>query len=514
MASEIKALVFDLGGVLLEWDRQSVTDLSPMQFLTIMNSTTWHKLDRGLLTVKEACKDFGSILGVEPPVIETALEQAQLSLHVNTQLVQTIYDLINLRPDLKVYVMSNISREHYKMVQQLPLPWDIFSNIFVSGIDGMRKPDLCFFQHVIQQTGVHPHQLVMIDDTVENICAARSQGMHGVLVDDKASKTGATLLNLLQDPLPRAESFLKNNARNHNSIIEGHEDIIFKDNFSQLMIWELTRGESLIYLKWPSGRLHGTPNGNSTNGDTNGNHDAAVKSDLKNGLWNYFYEKSVLTNQEFPPDADTTSTAYLSLPEEYLSTVTNVNSVLDAMATNVDSDGIMQVYFSSERPRKTPEVCCNILRVFHRYGHGSDPRIRKTEDWVVNCLANNACIDGNRHYSTPESFFYFVARLYNECRGSPLSSRLEAIKERLEERINVPTNPMSLAMRIYACQLVGIDAKLYRKDFDTLLSLQGRDGGWPAGHFTCIGKTGARIGNRGLTTAFAAKTIQNERLII
>lgn len=56
MAHKFKALLFDLGGVLLEWDRHSVDALSPGQFLTIMNSTTWHSLDRGIITLEEAYK--------------------------------------------------------------------------------------------------------------------------------------------------------------------------------------------------------------------------------------------------------------------------------------------------------------------------------------------------------------------------------------------------------------------------------------------------------------------------
>lgn len=50
------------------------------------------------------------MLNLEPSVIESALDQAQLSLIVNDQLVQTIQDLKPLFPDLKFYIMSNISR--------------------------------------------------------------------------------------------------------------------------------------------------------------------------------------------------------------------------------------------------------------------------------------------------------------------------------------------------------------------------------------------------------------------
>ncbi|KAF3759887.1 hypothetical protein M406DRAFT_51589 [Cryphonectria parasitica EP155] len=511
MASKFKVLVFDLGGVLLEWDRHTITALSSTQFRTIMNSTAWHNLDRGILSISEACKEFGHILGVNPSVVETSLEQAQLSLAVNVPLVRTIYELKASNPDLKLHIMSNISREHYKMVQNLDLPWAMFDSAFASGNEGMRKPDLCFFQHVIKQIGVDPSHMIMIDDTVENICAARSQGMYGLLVDKNVVKVGAILRSLIQDPLSRAEAYLKDNAGNHHCVVHGHEDLELKDNFSQLMIWELTGDESLIYLRWPSGRRLGTHNEDSGNGKENGADRVAMSSDIKNGLWNYFYEEPVLTSRDFPPDADTTSTAYLSLPDEYLSTVAEVELVLDAMATNIDSDGIMQTYFTKDRPRTTPEVCYNILRVFYRFGHDSDPRIKKTEDWMVRCLDNNACTDGNRHYSTLESFLYFVARLSVECGPGPLANQLSSVKEKLEERINVQTNPLALALRIFACQLVSVDAKLYRKDLEVLMSLQEDDGGWPAGHFCCIGKTGAVIGNRGLITALAAKIIRIDR---
>lgn len=64
MAFEFKALVFDLGGVLLKWDRHSVSALSPGQFLTLMNSTTWHSLDKGNVTLKGACRVSSFVLVV------------------------------------------------------------------------------------------------------------------------------------------------------------------------------------------------------------------------------------------------------------------------------------------------------------------------------------------------------------------------------------------------------------------------------------------------------------------
>lgn len=56
MVSDLKALVFDLGGVLLDWDHHSLVAISPEQFMVISNSTAWHSLDRGNVTLKEACQ--------------------------------------------------------------------------------------------------------------------------------------------------------------------------------------------------------------------------------------------------------------------------------------------------------------------------------------------------------------------------------------------------------------------------------------------------------------------------
>lgn len=176
----------------------------------------------------------------------------------------------------------------------------------------------------------------MIDDTPENVCAARCQGMHAILVNKSLPGVGGILLSLLQDPLQRAQSFLKDNARNHYCIFEGHEKIRLKGNFTQLMIWELTDDEDIIYIKWPYGKIHGihpSENGHlngHSNGQSNGHSNGYryVTSDVKNGLWIYFFEAPVLTTREFPADADTTSTAYLSILERYVSTVPNIHLVL------------------------------------------------------------------------------------------------------------------------------------------------------------------------------------------
>lgn len=192
----------------------------------------------------------------------------------------------------------------------------------------MRKPDLCFFEHAIDETGCRPNQVVMVDDQAENICAARSLGIHGLVVDkNSVGIICQTLRNLFQGPLARAEVYIKANTGNHRSVVEGQE-ITPKDNFAQLFIWGITGDANLVDLKWPStAQVNG--HGKNTKLSTQAN--------VNSGLWNYFCEDPIFTTKEFPADTDTTSMAYLPLPESYLSKLTDINLVLDKNGTNPKS---------------------------------------------------------------------------------------------------------------------------------------------------------------------------------
>ncbi|KAK7978796.1 HAD-like protein [Apiospora saccharicola] len=486
MPRKYKSIIFDLGGVLLKWDKSSANDLSAAQFTALLNSTVWHDLDRGELSVKDACVKFGQMLDLTPSLIENALP-SNGSAHARPE---------GENPDLKFYVMSNISKEHFEVARdKVDLSWDLFTKCFASGYEGMRKPDLAFFQHVVNEIGGDPREMIFVDDSVENIWIPDCE-----------------LWGLVQpDSLVRAVQFMKSDAGHHDSVIEG-QGLRIRDNFAQLMIWELTGDEDIVYLRYPSGT-----NGNGANGKVHAQNDNGHNGDdiVGNGLLNYFCEAPSFTTKSFPPDADTTATAYLSLPAARLDQHrATAERVLDVMATNLDPDGIMQTYFAADRPRTVPNVCCNILRLFHRLGRlESEPRTRKTEDYIVSCLENRACRYGSRHYTTPESFLYFVARLYDECGGPDgnrgLRERLSVVKGDLLARVGVSVNPLALALRIAACQFAGMETSLYQKDLEKFKALQQADGGWPAGHFCCYGRTRVRIGNRGLTTALGIRTLRN-----
>jgi len=48
-----------------------------------------------------------------------------------------------------------------------------------------RKPNIGFYQHVIDKTGIDPSRTIFVDDKLENVLTARSFGMHGIVFDDQ-----------------------------------------------------------------------------------------------------------------------------------------------------------------------------------------------------------------------------------------------------------------------------------------------------------------------------------------
>ena len=80
-----------------------------------------------------------------------------------------------------------------------------------------RKPNVGFYQHVIDNTGLDPTQTIFVDDKVENVLTAKSFGMHGIVFDN-AQNVIRQLKNLCDDPVDRAWKYLTANKKHMLSV--------------------------------------------------------------------------------------------------------------------------------------------------------------------------------------------------------------------------------------------------------------------------------------------------------
>ncbi|KAJ6455227.1 HAD-like domain-containing protein [Mycena sanguinolenta] len=467
------AVIFDIGDVLFNWSANTTTTISPRTLRQILACSTWFDYERGKLSEAACYGRVGTEFSLPPEEIRQAFIQARESLQSNDDLIAFIRELKE-RSDgtLRVFAMSNISLPDYKILQTKKADWDLFDRIFTSGEAGERKPHLGFYRYVLNEAKLDPRRVIFVDDKFENVLSARSFGLHGIVyTKGDSDSVKCALRSLIDDPTLRGRDYLRQNARRLHSITDDGSTL--QENFAQLLILELMGDRNLVDIV---------------------DHPRA---------WNFFQGEATLTTDVFPFDLDTTSIA-LTVVERHKEVI---ESVMDEMLQYVDSDGIIQTYFDHQRPRFDPVVCVNVLSLFHTYNRGAE--LQPTLQWIYQVLRNRAYLDGTRYYETAESFLYFLSRFLLASSDTDMYTDLAPLlKERLQERIGVNGDALQLAMRISACASLGLRDDV---DLGTLLTLQREDGGWEIGWMYKYGSSGIKIGNRGLTTAFAIKAIESSR---
>ena len=80
---------------------------------------------------------------------------------------------------IPMYVLSNMSAENIEYLRQRDY-FELFDGIVISAEEKLIKPDTALFQRVVDRYQLEPAEMVFMDDSLPNIEAAISLGMHGV----------------------------------------------------------------------------------------------------------------------------------------------------------------------------------------------------------------------------------------------------------------------------------------------------------------------------------------------
>ena len=182
----ISSVVFDLGGVLLEWDVDRILaglfDDSRTRTLVkraVFEHPDWYALDEGSLTEEEAVQRYSRRTGLPVPQIERVMQQARESLVPKPGAVELLDDLRSRGLDL--YCLSNMHEKNAEYLLEREFFWDRFDGIVFSAPLRMAKPDPEIFEHLLSRYRLEPSCCAFVDDAPANVETARSLGMHGIL---------------------------------------------------------------------------------------------------------------------------------------------------------------------------------------------------------------------------------------------------------------------------------------------------------------------------------------------
>ena len=188
----IQNVVFDMGGVLLEWNPPAVIARlhpDPATQATIREQmfehADWHDFDRGTLTYDDAILHFAKQTGLTQ-------EETRALIHSTRESLKPIEGTVRLLEQLAsagvhTYLLSNMPVSTYDYLVQRHAFFSHFKDLVISGAILLIKPDPAIFKHLVQQTGIAPAESVFIDDLLKNVIAARECGFHAIQFTDSES---------------------------------------------------------------------------------------------------------------------------------------------------------------------------------------------------------------------------------------------------------------------------------------------------------------------------------------
>lgn len=178
----IEAVVFDIGGVLLDWNprhlyRKLFDDEKEMErFLAEVCTLEWHDAhDRGM-SMAVSCAELAA---AHPEQAELIWAWANRSEEMISGPIPGVVDILrDLRiADVPCYGLTNMERETYpKRVERFPfLRW--FEGTVVSSHERLAKPDREIFERLLGRFALEPGASLMVDDSSRNVSAAAAVGM-------------------------------------------------------------------------------------------------------------------------------------------------------------------------------------------------------------------------------------------------------------------------------------------------------------------------------------------------
>lgn len=177
------AVIFDLGGVLVDWNPRYlyaglIADPGAREaFLGEICTAEWNLSVDGGRPAAEATAELVDRHPRHEALIrayfERWIEMVQGPLHDTVPILEAL-----AAKGVPLYALTNWSAETFPLVRDAAGFGFLghFRRIFVSGELKMVKPDAAIFKHMLAEIGRRPEECLFIDDNGANIAAAEALG--------------------------------------------------------------------------------------------------------------------------------------------------------------------------------------------------------------------------------------------------------------------------------------------------------------------------------------------------
>jgi 2-haloacid dehalogenase len=184
----IKNIVFDLGGVLIDWNPEYVFlkefrgDREKMNwFFNTICTSSWNEEQDAGYSIEKATNERVAMFPKHERLIRMYYsEWEQMLGFEHTETVEILRRLHDSK-EHSIYSLTNWSNETFPVaLKKFPfLSW--FKGILVSGDVGLKKPDPEIYKLLLDRYGLKANTCVFIDDRTENVKAASALGFSGIV---------------------------------------------------------------------------------------------------------------------------------------------------------------------------------------------------------------------------------------------------------------------------------------------------------------------------------------------
>jgi putative hydrolase of the HAD superfamily len=174
-----KNVIFDLGGVLLEWNpKQFLKELNlPVHFVEVFQSLLWAMHDGGLLTRDELVEKLPS--QYDRAVFADCIKKIAPKLYLIAEMHEIFHEVRG--NGYKVYILSNMPKEMHEELVQLH---DFFQfpegQVYSYKVKAI-KPQPQIYEELLNRYQLKGPESIFIDDREENVVAAAKFGIDGIV---------------------------------------------------------------------------------------------------------------------------------------------------------------------------------------------------------------------------------------------------------------------------------------------------------------------------------------------
>lgn len=178
----IKNIIFDMGGVLIEWNptlflqRFGLTDKKEIQIVldNTVNKKHWHEYDMGMFDLDTLVK---KCLRNTPEHLQKVTKEFATNWASVSNTIEGMPEYINYlkKKGYKIFLLSNAGKNQPYYFRKFP--YSYFNGRCVSAFYGVGKPDKKIYEALLNKYNLKAEECVFTDDVKANVDSAKKLGI-------------------------------------------------------------------------------------------------------------------------------------------------------------------------------------------------------------------------------------------------------------------------------------------------------------------------------------------------